>query len=123
MSKKHTNYQNMYDNTTKHVEEETTSIETAVETEVEAPVVDDVVEEVAEAPEVQEEKKSEVFGIVNCKKLNVRKLPDANGTKLCEIAEGTKVQIDVDSSTQEWYSIVTASGVKGFCMKKFVTVK
>ena len=117
MSKKHTNYQSMYDNKVKHVaEEETAPLVEA--TEVAEEVKEEVKEEVVE---VKEEKKPEVIGVVTCEKLNIRKVP--NGAKVCEVVKGTEMMIDESNSTHDWYAISTVSGIEGFCMKKFVSIK
>lgn len=117
MSKKHTNYQSMYDNKVKHVaEEETTPLVEATEVEV----VEEVKEEVVE---VKEEKKPEITGVVICEKLNVREVP--NGAKICEIGKDTVVVIDESESTHDWYAVRTCTNpvVEGFCMKKFISIK
>lgn len=85
-------------------------------------VVEEAVEEVTAVPEAKETK--EIFGIVqNCTKLNVRKLPDKTAVPMCVVTVGTELQIDINKSTVEWYSVRTASGVEGYCMKKFIAVK
>lgn len=117
MSKKHTNYQSMYDNKAKHVtEEDTTPLVEATEVEV----VEEINEEVVE---VKEEKKPEITGVVICEKLNVREVP--NGAKICEIGKYTVVVIDESESTHDWYAVRTCTTpvVEGFCMKKFISIK
>jgi uncharacterized protein YgiM (DUF1202 family) len=81
--------------------EETVAVETPV---VEEPVV------VPAEP---------VFGAVVCDKLNVRKKPNISAEVLLKINRGTKVKIDTEKSTKEWYKVVT-KGVDGYCMKKFI---
>ena len=61
--------------------------------------------------------------VTDCVKLNVRKTPAANGMILDTIAKGTEVKIDEFKSTNDFYKVCVASGIEGFCMKKFITVK
>lgn len=64
------------------------------------------------------------IGIVtNCKKLNVREEPDTGASIVCEIVYQTDLMIDEKESTEDFYKVCTASGVEGFCMKKFVAVQ
>lgn len=81
-------------------------------------------------PEVTVEPEEEVApppapldGVVTAAKLNVRKLPSPNGEVVVVIAQNSKVQIDTEASTAEWYKVYTTAGVEGYCMKKFITVK
>lgn len=121
---KHHNYRN-YSNPNNNVNP--TPVVEETEEKVEETVVEETVEEVTE--EVVEETVEEtsddsgVLGLVICAKLNVRKLPNPNGQKLCVITEGTEVQIDLDESTIDWYKVCTNAGVSGYCMKKFIAVR
>ena len=87
----------------------------------EAPVVE---------PEVKVEETTEpetddsVIGIVTgCAKLNVREGAAVNAAVLTTIPEGSEVQIDILDSTDEFYKVCTATGVEGFCMKKFINIE
>lgn len=116
-----TNYNAMHNSSTptNKVEEEVTAVNTV---EVEEPAEEVIEVTVEPEPEVEESK--ETFGIVcDCNKLNVRKLPNKAAVVACEVTVGAKLQVDLDKSTLEWYSVRTASGVEGYCMKKFVAVK
>lgn len=65
-----------------------------------------------------------VLGVVaRCGKLNVRKAPDLSAEILCEALLKSELTIDLDKSTDEWYSVCTSAGIEGFCMKKFVDLK
>lgn len=65
-----------------------------------------------------------ITGIVSgCKKLNIRKKPSKAAEVKTEANANTKLEIDMEKSTDEWYKVRTESGVSGFCMKKFVTIK
>lgn len=61
--------------------------------------------------------------VVDCVKLNVRKSPSADATVITEIPVGTKVQIIDEESTKDFHHVCTATGIDGFCMKKFIKVK
>ena len=58
-----------------------------------------------------------VFG---CTSLNVRKAPKTNATVICTINCHAEVEIDELESTDDFYKICTASGIEGYCMKKFI---
>lgn len=61
--------------------------------------------------------------IANCSKLNVRSKPSTEAEVLTVLEAKSEVLIDPARSTTEWLKITTASGVDGFCMRKFVSVK
>ena len=80
------------------------------------PVATEAPVEVPKAPKV-------LTGTATCKtKLNVREEASLKGKILCTITNGTKVQIDPNLSTEEWYKVSTKKGVDGFCMKKYISV-
>ena len=61
-------------------------------------------------------------GVVNnCAKLNVRSKPNVNGDVVTILNANDKVTIDVDKSTSDWFKICTVDGIKGYCMRKFVS--
>ena len=95
----------------------------AVEEVVE--VVEEVVlEDIPVVEEVVEEVKAPVVGVVvDCKKLNVRKAPNPIAAVVCEIMENTEVKIDEANSTVEFFKVTLASGMEGFCMKKYISVR
>lgn len=72
-----------------------------------------------------EKTKEEVkIGVVsNCNKLNVREEPNSNATIVCEVESKTELMIDEGESTDEFYKVFTASGLDGFCMKKFISIQ
>lgn len=64
------------------------------------------------------------FGVVvNCDALNVRNNANVKSIALCTIKKGDKVKIDVDDSTKDFYKVILKSGIEGFCMKKYITVR
>ena len=58
--------------------------------------------------------------VVNCTKLNVRVKPSTSAAPITILPVNTKLNIDIEESTDEWYKIYTATGVKGYCMKQFI---
>jgi len=78
----------------------------------------DPVDEKADIPAFLE------YGIVTgCKKLNVRSLPDISGKVICTIDASEDVVIIDKDGGMDFYKIRTSSGVEGFCMKKYITIR
>ena len=61
--------------------------------------------------------------VTDCLKLNIRKEPSLNADILCEVPVNAKLAIAPDTSSEEWLSVVTETGVNGFCMAKYVNIK
>lgn len=106
---------------------ETEAVEADAEQE---PIMDPVVEEEAEqAQEIVEESQKveeavQTVGFVdNCECLRVRKESNVDSEELCIINKLSEVVIDLDNSTDYFYKVTTSEGVKGYCMKKFITIK
>lgn len=97
----------------------------AVPENVVEPTVDTEPVATVEAPEVAVEPEVKtVYGFVdNCDKLNIRKKPTKNSEAICVINAKAEVEIDETNSTNDWYSVRTAAGIEGFCMKNFITLK
>ena len=82
-------------------------------------------DEVNEEDVMEDESTAEfVFGTVTgCKKLNIRTKPVVNPSNIITIVDaGTMVMVDPEGETGEWYKVVTANDVEGYCMKEFVTI-
>ena len=116
------------------VEVEETVVENEVETEVEENEVEVEVEpeveeteenEVEEESEVEEENVKMIGIVTGCAKLNVRKEPSKQSDVLCIIDKNTEVEIDTEEETtyEDFYKIVTSTGVKGYCVKSFIEIK
>ena len=60
--------------------------------------------------------------VTDCLKLNVRKEPSLEAGILCEVPLNAKLAIIPETSNEEWYNVVTETGVSGFCMAKYVNV-
>lgn len=86
------------------------------------PVADPEVPVVDSEPETPAVPDKLIGVVTNCVKLNVRAEASKEADIVTEILLGTVVQIDNFESTDEFYKVVTATGVEGFCMKKFIAV-
>ena len=58
--------------------------------------------------------------VINCAKLNVRTDPSITSESICVLDVNSELEIDVTKSTDEWFSICTATGIEGYCMRKYV---
>lgn len=83
---------------------------------LEAPVEESKIDETSRPEPV-------VGVVVGCGKLNIRKEPSASGEVLYEAVLKSELVIDIDKSTDDWFSVCTPAGIEGFCMKKFVETK
>lgn len=83
----------------------------------------ETIEEPATESIVESEPANEpVFGHVNCKLLNVREAPDAESNVRTVLHKDCEVMVDMNMSTDEFYSVCTETGVEGYCMKQFIEV-
>ena len=85
--------------------------------------VKEIVEEIEATEDVEQpaEIKEYKLGIVKgCTKLRVRSEPRFGTNVICEIEQGTRVMIDADESTLDYYKIYTESGIEGFCLKAYI---
>ena len=69
-----------------------------------------------------------IVGFVsNCSKLNIRNTPNIDSEILVVINEGTKVEIDENLSTEDFYSVTVYCPdditVIGYAMKDFISIK
>lgn len=101
---------------------------TKVETEPVKPVETETTEtpettetETTEAPKTTETEPIE--GVVGCEKLYVRSDATVDSDPVGIIDKDTKVFIYEDESTDEFYKVCTATGLEGYCMKKFISVQ
>lgn len=87
-------------------------------------VVDTVVEPVETEPvETTPIMQAPLYGVVSgCNSLNIRKAPEPNAEVLCVETIKSILVVDLDNSTDEWYSVCTKDGIEGFCMKLYVTL-
>lgn len=64
-----------------------------------------------------------IEGIVfNCTKLNVRQL-DSKESRIVDVIDAnSKVLINVNKSTNEYYNVITSSGIEGYCLKQYIQI-
>lgn len=117
-NKNYKNYNSI--SSTKPAEEVVEPVEVKEEVKVEEPTP--VVEEVKpeSTPVVKPEPKQLTGNVAGCAKLNVRKEPNKDAEILAVINEGAEVVINKIKSTMDFYSVCTAAGIDGYCMKKFI---
>lgn len=117
-------YYRSENNSVKNITEEIHEEIKAVNEEETKHEVEDAVNVQKEEIEAGTSKEETVTGeVINCTRLNIRKKPDSHSEVATVVNSGTELMIYPDSSTAEWYKVYTESGVEGFCMKNFVTVK
>lgn len=76
----------------------------------------------AEGP--QADKDVKVTGVVtDCSKLNVRVAPSADADVVAVIPALTEVVVDAGASTDTFFKVIAASGVEGFCMRKYIAIR
>ena len=84
----------------------------------------DVKEDVVETVETTTVPEYVVGVVTGCERLNVRKQPVKEpGNIICEIKENSKVVIDEDASTADFYKVCTEAGIEGYCMKDHITIE
>lgn len=102
---------------------------TEVEQEVEetGAVVENTIDatvepEVTAAPESDVPPIPVVGKVINCAKLNVRAKPNTDSNVVCILDANSEIEVNIEKSTDEWVSVCTATGVEGYCMRKFMSV-
>lgn len=81
------------------------------------------IENFEEATPVEEKKTIYIGKIQNCGKLNVRENPSVEAKAICRLDKNSEVEIDKAGSTTDFYKVYTSSGVEGYCMKKYMSIK
>lgn len=65
----------------------------------------------------------EMMGFVtNCKRLNLRTEPNENAEVRLILQEGEEVMV-AGEANEKFYSVCTAAGVEGYCMKDYIDIK
>ena len=81
-------------------------------------------EEMTETSEKVLEEPTTVTGLVtNCVRLNIRRKTNINSEIVGGVKAGDKLTINLNQSTEDWLSVTTEDGVKGFCMKQYVNIE
>ena len=64
--------------------------------------------------------------VVDCEKLNIRAEASLFSEVLCVINKGEKVEVDEDSSIDDFYAVIYGAdkevSVTGFCMKRYIKI-
>ena len=64
-----------------------------------------------------------IEGTVGCEKLYVRSDATVDSEPVGIVNRDSKVFVYEDESTEEFYKVCTATGLEGYCMKKFISVQ
>lgn len=66
-----------------------------------------------------------MIGVVTgCNQLYVRKEANKESDPLCILEGNSEVKVDLnDSTSEDFYKVRTSTGVEGYCMKKYITIK
>lgn len=92
--------------------------------QVENPIDETPIDETPIETEPAEPAKSEpIEGTVGCEKLYVRSDATVDSEPVGVINRDSKVFVYEDESTEEFYKVCTATGLEGYCMKKFISVQ
>lgn len=86
-------------------------------------VIEPETEVVIDTPVVEEKATVYIGKIRDCDKLNVREEPTVDSKVVCKLDKFSEVQIDKSNSTRDFYKIITSTGVNGYCMKKYMSIK
>lgn len=86
-------------------------------------VVDELLGVNAEEPVTEKltDNTSSTGVVCNCENLNVREEPSKESKSLCIIKAGDEVEVNGEDT--DFYNVITESGVKGYCMKQFISLK
>lgn len=86
-------------------------------------VVEPETEVINDTPVIEEKVTVYIGKIRDCDKLNVREEPTIDSKVVCKLDKLSEVQIDKSNSTRDFYKILTSTGVNGYCMKKYMSIK
>lgn len=101
----------------------TATSEVVEETKVTEEVIEQAAPEVSEKTAKSKKQKNGLGVVTGCEQLNVRNAASKVATRVAVISKGTEFEIESFESGSEWLKITTKTGIKGFVMAKFVTVK
>lgn len=112
-----------YSNKNKNFEVDDEVVETVDPIEEDAviePAVEETVTLVEETVETVTLPETVNGTVIGCIKLNVRVNPSATADVVCVLDAKSEIKINVAKSDNEWFSVCTATGIEGYCMRKFV---
>ena len=58
--------------------------------------------------------------VVGCAKLNVRAEASLFADVIYTLNAQSEIEIDIEKSNKDWFYICTATGIEGYCMRKYV---
>lgn len=61
--------------------------------------------------------------VFNCEKLHIRERPSKDSKSVSIIDAGKIVEVDISSSTEDFYNVYTESGIEGFCMRDYIKLR
>ena len=86
--------------------------------------VENPIEETSiETESIEPAKPEPIEGVVGCEKLYVRSDATVDSEPIGVINRDSKVFVYEDESTEEFYKVCAATGLEGYCMKKFISVQ
>lgn len=122
-----TNYNNYSKNNVQEEQSVVEELEVAQDVETTATEVEETIVAAPEAPEVVEVMQmspaTHNTGVVyNCSKLNIREMPEVSSRVACIVNADSELVV-YDGSYGDFYKVCTASGIEGYCMKDYVSLK
>lgn len=78
---------------------------------------------IEEPEEIVESIRAKTGVVTDCVRLNLREAPELESKIVCTIECLSEVQISEAESTNDFYKVYLASGINGFCMKKFISIR
>lgn len=91
------------------------------------PNTEEVTVEVTGETEDVSETINEIFDttgiVVDCLRLNIRSAPNTDAHAICTVPANEQLTVRLNRSTDNWYSVTTADGTSGFCMKQYVNIE
>ena len=60
--------------------------------------------------------------VVGCANLNVREEASVDSEIISVLEEGDEIMVNDVDSFEDFYGVCTASGIEGYCMKKYIKV-
>lgn len=61
--------------------------------------------------------------VTDCFKLNIRKEPDKNAMIVATVNILTKLKVNKEKSTNEWYYVIDEDGNSGYCVKQYIALE
>ena len=62
-------------------------------------------------------------GVVNCLRLHIHSEPSLDSDIVCKIRYLSELEVNLEESTEGFYTVYTETGAEGFCQKELVTLR